>query len=59
MTFEEAKEAFLDTENYPQPISLQEAAGAEVEDFYLHMVQDGFFCIETPKGLWPQLIFKR
>ncbi len=55
MTFLEAKERFLylDAENMPEPVPLQEATGTSVEDFYTAMITDGRVCIETPKALWP------
>ena len=53
MTFTEAKARFLDTENLPEPVSLQEATGMSVEDFYSNIINTGKVCIETPKALWP------
>jgi hypothetical protein len=55
LTFPEAKERFLylDAENMPEPIPLQEATGTSVEDFYSNIINTGKVCIETPKALWP------
>jgi hypothetical protein len=53
MTFTEAKVRFLDTENLPEPVPLQEATGMSVEEFYSNIINTGQVCIETPKVLWP------
>jgi len=53
LTFKEAKDMFLDTENLPEPISLEEATGMGVSTFYESIRDTGSVCIETPKDLWP------
>jgi hypothetical protein len=53
MTFQQATEMYLDTENLPQPIPLQEAAGMNIYTFYKYLVELGTVCIETPKAMWP------
>ena len=53
LNFTEAKVRFLDTENLPEPVSLQEATGMSVEEFYSNIINTGQVCIETPKVLWP------
>jgi hypothetical protein len=53
MDFDEAKERFLDTENFPEPVPLQEATGMSVDNFYSNMITAGKVCIETPKAIWP------
>ena len=52
MGFDEAKVQFLDTENFPQPIPLQEATGMDVNTFYQSIIDFGNVCVETPKELW-------
>ena len=53
MTFEGATRIFLDTENLPEPVSLKDATGMDVDTFYERFMSDGKVCIETPKELWP------
>lgn len=53
MTFDEAQQRFLDTEDFPQPISLEDATGMDVKTFYEKMITTGRACIQTPKELWP------
>ena len=53
LTFTEAKKEFLDTENLPQPIPLQDATGIDVNTFYNSIRNSGTVCIETPKEIWP------
>lgn len=53
LTFEEATETFLDTENSPEPIPVKDATGIDTEEFYENILISGVSCIETPKELWP------
>jgi hypothetical protein len=53
LSFEEATIRFLDTENFPDPISLEEATGMSVNSFFEGFMSDGKVCIETLKELWP------
>jgi hypothetical protein len=53
MTFDEAKQKFLDTKSLPEPISLQDATGMDITTFYNSFINSGTICIETSKNLWP------
>jgi hypothetical protein len=53
LTFEDAKQ-FIDTANLPQPRSLLDATGMDVQTFYeTFMDRTTNACLETPKNLWP------
>jgi len=54
MSFQDAKQKFLDTTNLPEPKPLPEATGMDVKTFYETFKDpDTNVCIETPKDLWP------
>lgn len=53
MTFEEAIDRFLPTEDLPQPLPLEEATSTDVSTLYETIRDSGTVCIETPKELWP------
>ena len=53
ITFDEAKKKFLDTENLPEPISLEDFNSMTVNTFYESITKDGSVCIRTAKSLWP------
>ncbi len=53
LSFPEAKK-FIDTTNLPEPKSLLEATGMDVETFYeTFRNPETNVCLETPKNLWP------
>lgn len=53
LTFEEATRMFLDTENFPEPVPLNEATGVDIETFYEGILDSEVFCLQTPKEFWP------
>lgn len=54
LSFEEAKQKFLDTRNLPEPKPLFEATGMDVKNFYETFKNpETHVCLETPKSLWP------
>lgn len=54
MSFQDAKQKFLDTTNLPEPKPLFEATGLDVKTFYETFKNpDTDVCLETPKNLWP------
>jgi hypothetical protein len=53
MSFQDAKQKFLDTRNLPEPKPLLEATGMDGKTFYETFKNpDTDICIETPKYLW-------
>lgn len=54
ISFQDAKQKFLDTTNLPGPKPLLEATGMDVKTFYETFKNpDTDVCLETPKNLWP------
>ena len=54
MSFQDAKQKFLDTTNLPEPKPLLEATGMDVRTFYETFKNpETDVCIYTPKALWP------
>jgi len=54
MSFQDAKQRFIDTINMPEPMPLFEATGMDVKTFYETFKNpDTDICLETPKNLWP------
>lgn len=54
LSFQDAKQKFLDTSNLPEPKPLFEATGMDVKTFYeIFKNPDTDVCLETPKNLWP------
>lgn len=54
LTFQDAKQKFLDTSNLPEPRPLLEATGMVVKTFYETFKNpDTNACLETPINLWP------
>lgn len=54
MSFQDAKQKFIDTTYLPEPQPLLEATGMDVNTFYETFKNpDTNVCLETPKDLWP------
>lgn len=54
LSFQDAKQKFLDITNLPEPKPLLEATGMNVDTFYETFKDpDTNGCLETPKELWP------
>jgi hypothetical protein len=54
MSFQDAKQKFLDTTNLPEPKPLLEATGMDVKTFYeTFKDSNSNACLETPINLWP------
>lgn len=55
MSFQDAKQKFLDTTNLPEPKPLLEATGMDEKAFYETFKNtDTDICVETPEYLWQQ-----
>jgi hypothetical protein len=55
LTFNEAVNMFLDIENEPYPIRLQDATGMSLEVFFqTYSNPNTTTCLETPVNLWPR-----
>jgi hypothetical protein len=54
LSFQDAKQRFVDTRNMPEPKPLFEATGMDVKTFYETFKNpDTDVCLGTPKNLWP------
>jgi hypothetical protein len=53
ISFKEAEEKFLNNEDLPERLSLEDATGMTVAEFFSILKSKGKVCIETPKSLWP------
>ncbi len=54
LSFQEAKQKFLDTRNLPEPLPLETATGMDIKTFYETFKNPiTKACIETPQNLWP------
>lgn len=54
LSFQDAKQKFLDITNLPEPKPLLEATGMDVKTFYeIFKNPETNVCLETPKNLWP------
>ena len=54
MSFQDAKQKFIDTTFLPEPQPLVDATGMDVNTFYKTFKNPNTdVCLETPKDLWP------
>jgi len=54
LSFQDAKQKFLDITNLPEPKPLLDATGMDVKTFYeTFKNSETNVCLETPKNLWP------